>query len=118
MFTKRFFQLFMITGTMIFSTTIAEAQRINREGLNKLSQTGGVSTGVNVQAPAIESIRAIESPAPTQEANQAGLLNITAQAKKAGAIVGSWLDTVTVAGGPTFKSLSTYSEGGAWVFND
>ena len=118
MFTKTTFRALMITGTMIISTTIVEAQRINREALHKLSQKGEASSIVTGQAPAIESRRAIEPAAPTQEASQAGLLNIAAQSKKANAIVGSWLDTVTVTGGPTFKSLSTFTEGGCWIFTD
>lgn len=115
--TKRIFRALMITGTMIISTTIVEAQRINREGLHKLSQRGGVSPAVLVQAPAIERT-AIESAAAMREVSQSGLINVAAQSKKASAIVGSWLDSVTVNDGPTFKSLSTYTEDGAWIFND
>jgi hypothetical protein len=118
MVTKRIFQALMITGTMIVSTTIVEAQRFNREGLHKLSQRGGVSPAVKVHAPTIESNHEIKSPLPAPEDGQTGLLNITAQSKKAKAIVGSWLDTVTVTDGPTFKSLSTYVEDGGWMFND
>ena len=118
MITKRIFRALMVTATMIISTTIVEAQRINREGLHKLGQRGEASPIVTVQATALESNRAIELAAAAQEASQAGLLNISAQSKKAKAIVGSWLDTVTVTDGPTFKSLSTYTEDGSVVFND
>jgi hypothetical protein len=34
------------------------------------------------------------------------------------AVVGSWLETVSVNGGPTFKSLSTYGADGTWVSHD
>jgi len=34
------------------------------------------------------------------------------------AIVGSWLETVTVTGGPTFKSLVTYHDDGTRVSSD
>lgn len=33
-------------------------------------------------------------------------------------IVGSWLETVNVAGGPTFKSLATFTGDGAFVSHD
>ena len=117
MITKRIFRALTITATMIISTTIGDAQRINREGLHKLYQGSEASPAVTMQSPALESNVTMEPAAAAQEPTQV-LLNISAQSKKAKAIVGSWLETVTVAGGPTFKSLSTYTEDGGVVFSD
>jgi hypothetical protein len=114
MITKRIFRALMITGIMIISSTIVEAQRINREALRKLSQGGEASPAVT--APMPESNRAMEPEEAAQEASQSGLLDILARQKKA--IAGSWLDTVTVAGGATFKSLSTFTEDGGVIFTD
>jgi len=54
------------------------------------------------------------SGAEAQQPHGEGLLKLS-QKKD---VVGSWLDTVTVAGGPTFASLSTYTEDGGWVSHD
>jgi hypothetical protein len=117
MITKRIFRAFTITAMMITSTTMVEAQRINREGLQKLRQTGQVSSAASVQAP--EAERNVQmAPAASQAHNQGASDGILAQGRKATAIVGSWMDTVSVSGGPTFKSLSTYTEEGLVVFND
>ncbi len=115
MITKRIFRALTITATMIISSTIGDAQRINREGLHKLYEGSKASPAATMQAPALESNVTME-PEAAQEPPQGVLLNISAQSKKAKAIVGSWLETVTVAGGPTFKSLSTYTEDGRGVF--
>jgi hypothetical protein len=118
MCTKRIFRALMITATVIISSIIVDAQRINREALHKLSHRGEAGSIVTGQAPAFQSNHTIERVSPAQEASQAGLLNISAHAKKANAIVGTWLDTVIVTDGPTFKALSTYTEGGLWVFTN
>lgn len=117
MITKRIFRALMITGMVTISTNIVEAQRINREALLKLSQ--GSEAGPAVTAPAPERNVAMEPEEAAQEdsqASQGGLLDILARLKKA--IAGSWLDTVTVAGGPTFKSLSTFTQDGGVMFTD
>jgi hypothetical protein len=116
MITRRIVKSFMITAMMIISTSVAEAQRINREALQKLSQGGEPSPAATAQAPMSERNLEMDPAAEGEESSQGVLLEISA--KKAKAIVGSWLDTVTVAGGQTFKSLSTYAEDGGVVFND
>lgn len=116
MVTKRISQALMITATMIISATVAEAQRVNRDALLELSQGREPSAGARVPAPAPESDVAMEPAAAGQEASQGGSHDIVASHQKA--IVGSWLDTVSVTGGPTFDSLSTYTRDGGWVFSD
>lgn len=65
-------------------------------------------TGVMIIAPTIA------------QAQKNGEVAHTAAAQEAsrGTIVGSWLETVTVAGGPTFKSLATFTGDGSFVGHD
>jgi hypothetical protein len=114
MTTKRMFRALMIAGVMIFSTAVVEAQRLNREALSKPHRGGGAGLAVTAQTPGLGSDVAEEAAAP--EAGQGGSPGVAARRKAA--VVGSWLDTVAVAGGPTFKSLSTYAADGSWVSSD
>ncbi len=88
--TKKIFQASMITAVMIISTTIGEARHDDNAKL--------------------------QHPASAHDASQGGLLDLSTGSKMA--IVGSWLETVTVAGGPTFRSLLTYTDDGAMVGTD
>ena len=103
----------MITALMVSATSIAEAQRVNLDALRVLAEGGGVDT--RATAPPFESGEAVEPAEAGQERSPAASVGILAGQK---AIVGSWLDTVTVTGGQTFKSLSTYADDGGCVFND
>jgi hypothetical protein len=88
MATKRVVRASLITALMIMSAAIA--------------------------APAFESDAKVRQN-PEQEGSNGGLL---ASSKPDASIVGSWAETVTVTGGPTFKSLVTYTGDGTLVSND
>ncbi len=112
MTTKRIVQSAMIAGMMIISTAAVEAQRINREAIAQ-----GNNAGPAVTRP--ESNAAVELSEAAQDASQTnlgGLLDILARQKKA--LAGSWLLTVSVTGGQSFKSLSTFTEDGNVIFTD
>ena len=113
MVTKRVRRALMITALMVSATPIAEAQRVNLDALRVLAEGGGFDP--RATAPPFESGGALEPAEEGQDRSPAGSVGIVAGHK---AIVGSWLDTVTVTGGQTFKSLSTYADDGGCVFND
>ena len=75
--------------------------------------------GLMVTVPAIaQAQKAAEMPdlAAAQQAGQGSLVDRSTRHN--GAIVGSWLETVNVSGGPTFKSLTTYTSDGAFISHD
>ena len=88
MATKRIYRAAFVTGLMIIAPTIAQAQK-------------------NVEMP--QTVAA-------QETSQSGFLDLSTRNNST--VVGSWLETVTVSGGPTFKSLVTYTADGAFVSHD
>jgi hypothetical protein len=109
MFTRKIFLGLMTIAMMIISNNIAEAQRISHDTLQIIGQPG--DAGAAVMARAQERGAAIDQDERAQEASKSELRDHREQQKKA--IVGSWLDTVTITGGPTFKSLSTFTGSGS-----
>lgn len=77
-----------VTGLIIIAPTIARAQK-------------------NVEMP---------QTAAVPETSQSGFLDLST--RNSNTVIGSWLETVTVSGGPTFKSLATYTADGAFVSHD
>lgn len=88
MTTTSIVQAALISSVMIIAPTIAQAQK-------------------NGEVP---------HAAAAQEASQEGFAALSTG--NTGTIVGSWLETVAVTGGPTFKSLATFTADGAFVGHD
>jgi hypothetical protein len=74
---------------------------------------GSMIVAAAVAAPTFA--RNAQAPHEAREGSGDGLLD---SAKRSAAVVGSWLETVVVTGGPTFKSLATYTGDGALVTYD
>jgi hypothetical protein len=88
MATKRIYQAALITGLMVIAPTMSQAQ-----------------TAADMQ-----------NTAAAQAAGAGGFVDRSTRDHST--IVGSWLETVTVAGGPTFKSLATFTNDGGFVSHD
>ena len=73
--------------------------------------------GLMIISPTIGEARHDNAAKPQEtQAGQRGAPDVSTRNRTA--LVGSWLETVSVSGGPTFKSLVTYTEDGAVVGSD
>lgn len=113
MITKRISWALTIAGMMVISTTDIQAQLVNRETLIQ-SLMGGRGISQVTAAP----VPLDESPAAMAQAWDSAAAQEDNPKKRA--IVGSWLETVTVEGegGRSFKSVGTFFEDGNAAFSD
>jgi len=75
--------------------------------------------GLMVMAAAIAQAQTavgVPDMAAAQGSSPGGLVDLSRRHDDA--IVGSWLETISVTGGPTFKSLSTFTSDGAFISHD
>jgi len=112
---KRIVRASMTTALVVLSITIAEGRHSTREPVQRPDHGGTASPAAAVRASAFENNAKLQQTPGVLEASQGGF-DISTRNKRA--LVGSWLDTVTVTGGPTFRSLATYADDGVLTGDD
>ena len=88
----------VFTMAVVVASLIVGSATVSAQSRNVWSNTGTQLTG------------------PAEESNQE--MSLGAGARYRDALVGSWVETVVVTGGPTFKSLVTYARDGARISSD
>ena len=113
MINKRISWALTIAGMMVISTTDIQAQWVDRETLFKSLMGNRAISQVNAAPVPLN-----EGPSARAQAWDSAAAPENNPQKRA--IVGSWLETVTVEepGGRTFKSVGTFSEEGGMAFSD